>query len=97
MIVSFADAGTEDVYNGRNTKASRSKLPRELHDVAGEKLDQLHAAPSLQSLRLPGHHLEKLRGDREGQFSLRINDQYRICFEWTERGPAQVEIVDYHG
>lgn len=96
MIVSFADLGTEDVYHGRNTRASRATLPRELHATAGKKLDQLDAAPSLRSLRLPGLRLEKLRGDRAGQFSVRINVQYRICFQWTDRGPAEVEITDYH-
>lgn len=96
MILSFADRATEDVYHGRNTKAARATLPRELHEIAGRKLDQLDAAASLRSLRLPGLRLEKLRGDRAGQFSVRINDQYRICFRWTGRGPAQVEITDYH-
>jgi proteic killer suppression protein len=96
LIVSFAEGGTEDVYHGRNTKASRATLPRELHEIAGKKLDQLDAAPSLRSLRLPGLRLEKLRGARAGQFSVRINDQYRICFRWTDRGPAEVEITDYH-
>lgn len=96
MILSFADDGTEDVYEGRNTKVSRSTLPRELHAAAGRKLDQLNAAESLRSLRLPGLGLEKLRGDRRGQFSVRINDQYRICFRWTDRGPTELEIVDYH-
>lgn len=96
MIDSFADRGTEDVFHGRNTKASRATLPRELHEVAGKKLDQVNAAASLRSLRLPGLRLKKLRGDREGQFSVRINDQYRICFRWTDRGPAEVEITDYH-
>lgn len=96
MIVSFADEGTADIYGGRNTKSARSKLPRQLHDSAGKKLDQPNAAPSPRSLRLPGLRLGKLRGDRAGQYSIRISEQYRICFGWTDRGPAGVEIVDYH-
>ncbi|HET6341641.1 MAG TPA: type II toxin-antitoxin system RelE/ParE family toxin [Gemmatimonadota bacterium] len=71
-------------------------MPRELHENARRKLDQLNAAVSLQSLSLPGLHLKRLRGDRKGQHSIRINDQYRICFHWTEQGPDEVEIVDYH-
>lgn len=65
--------------------------------VALRKLRQLQIAGSLQDLRVPpGNLLEKLRGDREGQWSIRVNDQYRICFAWTDAGPAEVEIVDYH-
>lgn len=71
-------------------------MPHELHQAAAAKLDQLNAAVSLQSLSLPGLRLEKLKGDRKGQHSIRINDQYRICFQWTDRGPEEVEIVDYH-
>lgn len=65
--------------------------------VALRKLRQLQIAGSLQDLRVPpGNLLEKLRGDREGQWSIRVNDQYRICFTWTDAGPAEVEIVGYH-
>jgi proteic killer suppression protein len=63
------------------------------------KLDQLDAATTLKDLAaLPGNHLERLKGDRKGQFSIRINDQWRMCFEWPDRspGPVNVEIVDYH-
>jgi proteic killer suppression protein len=59
-------------------------------------LDRLNSAVSLQSLSLPGLHLEMLRSDRNGQHSIRINDQYRICFRWTTKGAEDVEIVDYH-
>ncbi len=97
MIRSFAAGGTEDVYHGRDTKAARRACPRPLWAVARRKLDQLHAAVSLNSLKIPpGNHLEALRGERAGQHSLRINDQFRICFEWTESGPRDVGIVDYH-
>ena len=59
-------------------------------------MDRLNAAVSLGSLSLPGLRLEKLKGDRKGQHSIRINDRYRICFRWTDAGPADIEIVDYH-
>lgn len=96
MIVSFRDRGTREIFDGTDSKRARRILPRDLHARAGRVLDQLNAAPSLRSLSLPGLRLEKLRGDREGQHSIRINDQYRVCFRWTERGPADVEITDYH-
>jgi proteic killer suppression protein len=68
-----------------------------MEKVARRKLRQLHIAGSLEDLRIPpGNRLESLRGDRKGQMSIRINDQYRICFRWTPTGPADVEIVDYH-
>ena len=97
MIVSFAEAGTEDVFHGRDTKVARRVCPSSLWTIARRKLDQLNAAVSLRSLRVPpGNRLEPLKGDRAGQFSIRINDQFRICFDWTEAGPADVEIADYH-
>ena len=96
MILSFGDQATEDIFEGKDSKAARRVLPRELHPNAHRKLDQLDAAVSLNSLSLPGLRLEKLKGDRAGEHSIRINDQYRICFRWTQRGPEQVEIVDYH-
>jgi proteic killer suppression protein len=68
-----------------------------LWHVARRKLDQLNAAVRLSDLRFPpSNHLEALKGDRKGQHSIRINQQYRLCFEWTDNGPASVEIVDYH-
>lgn len=96
MIVSFADRGTKDIYHGGATKAARRTLPVELHPKAGELLDRLDETGSLRPLRLPGLRLEKLRGDRVGQYSIRINDQYRICFRWSPDGAESVEIVDYH-
>ena len=71
-------------------------LPRELHRRAGSVLDQVDAAVSLKSLSLPRLRLEKLWGDRNDQHSVRINDQYRVCFRWTDAGVEDVEIVDYH-
>lgn len=97
MIVSFRDAGTEDVFNGRNTKAGRKTCPSELLPIAQRKLDLLDSAVDLTDLRAPpGNMLKKLEGDRDGQHSIRINRQYRICFVWTEAGPSHVEITDYH-
>ncbi|MDT8369567.1 MAG: type II toxin-antitoxin system RelE/ParE family toxin [Longimicrobiales bacterium] len=96
MIVSFKDKGTEDVYDGKDSSVARRTLPSELHAKGAKALDRLGAAVSLRSLSLPGLRLEKLRGDRAGQHSIRINDQYRVCFRWSDSGPEDVEIVDYH-
>lgn len=96
MIVSFKDRGTEDIFDGTDSKAARKTLPSSLHARAGRTLDQLSAAVSLKSLSLPGLRLEKLKGDRAGQYSIRINDTYRVCFRWTDTGAEDVEIVDYH-
>ena len=97
MIRSFADVGTEDVFNGKNTKQARKTCPRELWAVAGRKLDQLDSVSRLDELRIPpGNRLEALSGDRRGQHSIRINDQYRVCFVWTDAGAADVEVLDYH-
>ncbi len=97
MIVSFKDAGTEDTFNGERTKAARKTRPESLWRVAQRKLDQLDSVTNLNELRIPpGNRLEALTGNRKGQCSIRLNDQYRICFVWTNSGPDQVEIVDYH-
>lgn len=97
MILSFKDPGTEDVFNGRNTRHARRACPEDLWRVATRRLDQLDSAASLTDLRVPpGNRLEVLKREREGQHSIRINDQYRICFVWTGAGPVDVEIVDYH-
>jgi toxin HigB-1 len=97
LIVSFADKGTEDLFNGEESRRARQLLPQELWGNANRKLDMLNAAVKLEDLRFPpGNCLEKLSGDRKGQHSVRINDQYRVCFRWTENGPEEVEITDYH-
>ena len=97
MIVTFHDTGSEDVFNGENTKAAKKVCPEVVWRVARRKLDQLDSVTRLDELRIPpGNRLEALSRDRRGQHSIRINDQYRICFEWTSSGPANVEIVDYH-
>lgn len=97
MIRTFADQGTEDVFDGKNTAAARRSCPKSLWNVAYRKLDQLDSAIELADLRLPpGNRLEALKGDRKSQHSIRINEQYRICFKWKDAGPEEVEIVDYH-
>ena len=97
MIVSFRDEGTEDIFNGKNTRAARQTCPLALWNVAARKLDLLDSVTALAELRLPpGNRLEALAGDRRGQHSIRINEQYRLCFVWTDAGPESVEIVDYH-
>ena len=97
MILSFSNIATEDIYNGKNSSNARRLLPRELWNVAVRKLDQIDASVSLDDLRVPpGNRLEALKGDRLGQYSIRINDQYRVCFAWNETDASQVEIVDYH-
>lgn len=97
MIQSFKDAGTEAVFNGENTRAARQTCPPSLWRIAARKLDQLDSVRTLDELRIPpGNHLEALRGARVGQHSIRINQQYRLCFVWTEAGPEEVEIVDDH-
>jgi proteic killer suppression protein len=97
LIRSFFGQGTEDIFNRRRTKAARRTCPEQLRRVAERKLDQLNAAVTLGSLRIPpGNHLEALTKDRDGQHSIRINEQYRVCFVWTDEGPSRVEITDYH-
>jgi proteic killer suppression protein len=97
MIQSFADDGTEDLFNGRNSKAARRTLPRQLWQRTQNKLSLLDYAAELSDAgNVPGNRLESLKGSRRGQYSIRINDQYRICFRWTDAGPEDVEIVDYH-
>jgi toxin HigB-1 len=97
MIESFKNSGTEDIFDGVNSKAARKLCPECIWRVAVRKLDQIDSVIAVDELAVPpGNHLEKLTGDRAGQCSIRINDQYRICFEWTELGAEEVEIVDYH-
>ena len=97
MIRSFASRGAEDVFNGVDSRAARRTCPSALWKVTRRELDQLDATVSLNALRVPpGNQLEALKKDRPGQHSIRINDQWRICFSWTADGPTAVEIVDYH-
>ena len=97
MIRSFANTGTEDLFNGIDSRAARQVCPSQLWSIARRKLDQLAGMVSLSGLLLPpGNHLEALKGDRRGQHSIRLNRKFRICFVWTSNGPRDVEIVDYH-
>lgn len=97
MIVSFADPGTRDIFNGGDTKAARRTCPSGLWNVARRKLDQLNAASRLDTLRSPpGNRLEALQGERRGEHSIRVNDQFRVCFRWKGAGAESVQIVDYH-
>lgn len=91
-ILSFRCTDTQALFEGALPRRFRN-----FESVAQRKLQMLDAACDLRDLRSPpGNRLEALSGDRSGQYSMRINDQWRICFEWSERGPANVEIVDYH-
>ncbi len=97
MIESFKNIATEDIFNGRNSMEARRLLPRQLWNIAARKLDRIDAAAALSDLRVPpGNRLEALKAGRSGQYSIRINDQYRICFRWSEAGVEDVEITDYH-
>ncbi len=97
MIVSFKNQATEDIFNGEKTKEARKTCPQSLWRVASRKLDQLDSVETLEELQVPpGNRLESLIGDRKGEYSIRINEQYRICFKWTFSGPDDVEITDYH-
>ena len=93
MIQSFRCTETENIYQGNGSR----KLPTQIQQVARRNLRMLAAAVTLADLRSPpANRLEALRGNRQGEHSIRINDQWRVCFIWTEHGPDKVEIVDYH-
>lgn len=93
MIKTFRDSETEKVFNGRFSR----KLPQDIQRIAERKLIMLHRSASLTDLRVPpSNRLEALQGERSGQYSIRVNDQWRICFAWREDGVYEVEIVDYH-
>lgn len=97
MIQSFKNQATEDLFNGVASKAALKQIPKKIWNIVSRKLDQLDSVSSLNGLRVPpGNHLELLKRTRKGQHSIRINDQYRICFKWTESGPEEVEVTDYH-
>jgi proteic killer suppression protein len=92
MIISYRDSDTEALASGNRVKRFVA-----FETVARRKLRQLEIAGRLDDLRVPpGNRLEALKGDRTGQHSIRINDQFRVCFRWTAAGPEDVEIVDYH-
>jgi len=96
-IQNFKTKGTEDINYGKATKEALRTLPKDLHRKAQIKLARLGAVTSMQDLQeIRGNRFEKLKGKRKGQFSIRINNQYRICFKWEKENAADVEIVDYH-
>jgi toxin HigB-1 len=93
VIKSFKDRTTQAVYEGESPKG----FPSDIVKIARRKLVYLDAAVDLNDLRAPpGNRLEALRKDRAGQHSIRVNDQFRVCFRWTKEGPEDVEITDYH-
>jgi proteic killer suppression protein len=96
-ILNFKTKGTQDINYCRVTKEALRTLPKALHRKAQIKLARLGAVTSMQDLQeIRGNRFEKLKGARQGQYSIRINDQYRICFRWKEENAVDVEIVDYH-
>lgn len=95
MIASFADTTTEDIFNGKNTKAAR-RIPKGLWKIAARKLSSLDYAKELRDLSSPGNNLEKLKGALAGKYSIRINDQFRIVFNFDRGDAGNVVITDYH-
>jgi proteic killer suppression protein len=96
-ILTFKNKATEDINYGRISKESLKLLPRKLHRKAQIKLARVGAATSLQDLlEIRGNRLEALKGDRKGQHSIRINNQYRVCFTWERENASDVEVIDYH-
>ncbi|MBW1899478.1 MAG: type II toxin-antitoxin system RelE/ParE family toxin [Deltaproteobacteria bacterium] len=97
MIRSFKITGTEDIFDGLTSKAARKCCPQSIWPVARRKLDQINRVRELSELKVPpGNNLERLKGDRKNQYSIRINQQYRICFIWEEGYAYEIEITDYH-
>jgi toxin HigB-1 len=93
MIVSFGNGETEKIWNGERSR----RLPSDIQAVALRKLRLINAAKKIDDLRVPpGNRLERLKGDRAGEWSIRVNDQWRICFRWSEGGAEDVTIADYH-
>jgi toxin HigB-1 len=93
VIKTFKDEETEKVYN----RIFSQKLPQSIQQVALRKLRMLNNADKLADLLIPpANHLEKLRGDRTGQYSIRVNDKWRVCFQWIDNSAFDVEITDYH-
>lgn len=97
MIASFADQASEDLFNGVDSSRARRACPRMLWPIVRRKLDALELAVSLEDLRVPpGNQLKRLQGDRFGQYSIRVNQQYRICFLWKDGNAYNIEVTDYH-
>jgi toxin HigB-1 len=97
VIVSFRDDGMKDAWDGKRSRDARKTCPANILSVTYRKLDTISQAVRLDDLRAPpANRLEKLKGDRAGQYSIRINDQFRVCFAWTDAGATEVEITDDH-
>ena len=97
MIGSFANGATEDIFDGVDSRHARRACPKDLWAVARRKLTQINRVIELKELSIPpGNRLERLHGDRSGQWSIRINEQYRVCFVWEDGHAYGVEITDYH-
>jgi len=96
MIIDFGDRTTEDIFNGFDSKRSR-RIPRSIWAVGLRKLDMINAAYELKDLKVPpANRLERLKGKWSGHYSIRINDQYRVVFEWADHNAKDVLITDYH-
>jgi len=96
VIVSFRDDGTKDVWDGKRSRDARRTCPDNILRVVYRKLDMISQAVRLDDLLAPpANRLEKLKGDRADQYSIRINDQFRVCFNWTDAGATEV-VTDYH-
>jgi proteic killer suppression protein len=97
VIHSFADAAAEDLFNGVDSRRARAACPRELWPIVRRKLTQLNRVRDLRELAVPpGDRLEALSGARKGQYSIRVNQQYRVCFRWEAGYAYEVEVTDYH-
>jgi len=96
VILSFADRATQSLFEG-GPRSDARRIPKDIHTTTLRKLDMLNAAHELLDLRVPpGNRLEALKGDLAGLHSIRVNDQWRILFRWTNAGPAEVRLIDYH-
>ena len=97
VIRSFANGASEDIFDGLDSRRARAACPRELWPIVRRKLTQLNRVRAVADLRIPpGNRLERLRGNRAGQYSIRVNDQYRVCFRWEDEYADEVEVTDYH-
>lgn len=97
MIKNFADDATRDIFDGINSKKARKRIDFRLLPIARRKLDMIASSADLNDLLIPpSNRLELLKGKLRGKHSIRINDQYRIVFRWTNQGAEEVEIIDYH-
>jgi toxin HigB-1 len=97
MIKTFKSAGTEDIFDGVASQVARKCCPQALWPVARRKMDQINRVREINELKVPpGNRLKVLKGDRDDQYNIRINQQYRICFTWEESHAYEIEITDYH-